>query len=111
MMSHACGTGDEVPQEIVKLMLLLKIQSLSFGHSGVQRDTVTRLVDFYNNDVVPVVYQQGSLGASGDLAPLAHLSLPLIGMGEVDYRGERISGEELLLRLGWKKLNYNPKKD
>ena len=109
VMSHACGTGDEVPQEIVKLMLLLKIQSLSFGHSGVQRDTVTRLVDFYNNDVIPVVYQQGSLGASGDLAPLAHLSLPLIGMGEVDYRGERISGEELLLRLGWKKIKLQSK--
>ncbi|MCD4731828.1 MAG: aromatic amino acid ammonia-lyase, partial [Bacteroidales bacterium] len=75
VMSHACGTGDEVPQEIVKLMLLLKAQSLSYGHSGVQLETVQRLIDFYNHDIIPVVYQLGSLGASGDLAPLAHLSL------------------------------------
>ena len=78
VMSHACGTGDEVPKEIVKLMLLLKIQALSYGKSAVQLQTVERLVDFFNNDMLPVVYQQGSLGASGDLAPLAHMSLPLI---------------------------------
>ena len=71
--SHACGTGEEVPHEIVKIMLLLKIQSLSYGHSGVQLVTVQRLIDFYNNDILPVIYTQGSLGASGDLAPLAHL--------------------------------------
>ena len=87
VMSHACGTGEEVRPAIVKLMLLLKAQSLSYGHSGAQLITVQRLVDMYNNDVIPVVYQQGSLGASGDLAPLAHLSLPLIGMGEVRYKG------------------------
>ncbi len=81
--SHACGTGDYVPKSIVKLMILLKIQSLSYGHSGVHIDTVERLVDFYNLDILPVVYTQGSLGASGDLAPLAHLSLPLIGEGHV----------------------------
>lgn len=83
LLSHACGTGDYVPREIVKLMLLLKIQSLSYGHSGVQIQTVERLVDFFNLDIIPVVYEQGSLGASGDLAPLAHLCLPLLGMGEV----------------------------
>ena len=81
---------DEVPKEIVKLMLFLKIQSLSYGHSGVQLETVERLIDFYNNDILPVVYTQGSLGASGDLAPLAHLSLPLIGKGEVYYKNKRI---------------------
>ncbi|MDI1232988.1 MAG: histidine ammonia-lyase [bacterium] len=83
LRSHACGTGDYVPQSIVKLMLLLKAQSLSYGYSGVQLATVQRLIDFYNLDIIPVVYQQGSLGASGDLAPLAHLSLPLIGEGMV----------------------------
>lgn len=83
LLSHACGTGDLVPREIVKLMLLLKIQSLSYGHSGVQLLTVERLVEFYNKDILPVVYEQGSLGASGDLAPLAHLCLPLLGLGEV----------------------------
>ena len=76
VMSHACGTGERVPAEIVKLMLLLKIQSLSYGNSGVQLETVQRLVDFFNNDVLPVVFQQGSLGASGDLAPLANMCLP-----------------------------------
>ena len=79
LKSHACGLGDEVPKDIVKLMLMLKIKSLSYGYSGVQVDTVKRLMDMYNNDVLPVIYTQGSLGASGDLAPLSHLSLPLIG--------------------------------
>ena len=100
MMSHACGTGDRVPNEIVKIMLLLKIQSLSYGYSGCKLDTVERLIDFFNNDIYPVVYMQGSLGASGDLAPLAHLSLPLIGMGEVEYQGEVISGKQLLKTMG-----------
>ena len=84
VLSHACGTGEEVPFEIVKIMLILKIQSLSFGYSAVQLKTVNRLIDMFNNNIIPVVYEQGSLGASGDLAPLAHLSLPLIGMGEVN---------------------------
>ena len=109
VMSHACGTGDEVLDEIVKLMLLLKIQSLSYGHSGVQLATVNRLIDFYNHDVIPVVYEQGSLGASGDLSPLAHLTLPLIGLGEVTYNGDRISGKEILLKLNWRKINLQSK--
>lgn len=102
--SHACGTGDEVPQEIVKIMLLLKIQSLSYGNSGVQLQTVERLVDFYNNDVLPVIYTQGSLGASGDLAPLAHLSLPLLGEGEVNYEGFRQPAGKVLEKMGWKPI-------
>jgi histidine ammonia-lyase len=102
--SHACGTGDEVPSEIVKIMLLLKIQSLSYGHSGVQLQTVERLVDFYNNDILPVIYTQGSLGASGDLAPLAHLSLPLLGEGEVNYEGFRQPSSKVLEKLGWKPI-------
>lgn len=109
MMSHACGTGDRVPNEIVKIMLLLKIQSLSYGYSGCKLDTVERLIDFFNHDVYPVVYMQGSLGASGDLVPLAHLSLPLIGMGEVEYQGEVISSKELLQRLGWKPIQLASK--
>lgn len=109
VMSHACGTGDEVPEEIVKLMLLLKIQSLSYGHSGVQIETIERLIAFYNNDILPVIYTQGSLGASGDLAPLAHLALPLIGLGEVNYKGERISGKELLSKFSWEKINLKSK--
>ena len=99
--SHACGTGEEVPHEIVKIMLLLKIQSLSYGHSGVQLLTVQRLIDFYNNDILPVIYTQGSLGASGDLAPLAHLSLPLLGEGEVYYDGFRQPAAKVLEKMGW----------
>jgi histidine ammonia-lyase len=102
--SHACGTGDEVPQEIVKIMLLLKIQSLSYGNSGVQLQTVERLVDFFNNDILPVIYTQGSLGASGDLAPLAHLSLPLLGEGEVNYEGFRQPARKVLDKMGWKPI-------
>ena len=101
MMSHACGTGDRVPNDIVKIMLLLKIQSLSYGFSGCQVVTVNRLIDFFNNDVYPVVYMQGSLGASGDLVPLAHLTLPLVGLGEVEYEGKVISGAEMLKKFDW----------
>lgn len=95
VLSHACGMGEEVPQEIVRLMLLLKILGISKGHSGVQLATVERLIYFFNSEIYPIVYQQGSLGASGDLSPLAHLCLPLLGEGEVEFKGERFSGSEL----------------
>ena len=109
VMSHACGTGERVPSEIVKLMLLLKIQSLSYGHSGVQLATVERLVDFYNNDILPIVFQQGSLGASGDLAPLAHLSLPLLGIGEVEVDGLVLDASEVLEQFGWEPIALQSK--
>jgi histidine ammonia-lyase len=102
--SHACGTGDAVPHEIVKIMLLLKIQSLSYGHSGVQLVTVQRLIDFYNHDILPIIYTQGSLGASGDLAPLAHLSLPLLGEGEVYCDGFRQPAAKVLAKMGWEPI-------
>lgn len=107
--SHACGTGDRVPNDIVKIMLLLKIQSLSYGYSGCKVDTVEQLIRFFNNDVYPVVYKQGSLGASGDLVPLAHLSLPLVGLGEVEYQGKVISGAELLRKKRWKPIELASK--
>ena len=109
VMSHACGTGEKVRPEIVKIMLLLKIQSLSSGYSGVQTATVRRLIDMFNNDIIPVVYQQGSLGASGDLAPLAHMSLPLIGMGEVEYQGKILPAAQVWESLGWKPLRLQSK--
>lgn len=102
--SHACGTGEEVPQDIVKLMLLLKIQSLSYGNSGVQVETVERLIDFYNENVLPVIYTQGSLGASGDLAPLAHLSLPLLGEGEVWFNGKKELSADILKHFNWQPI-------
>ena len=101
VVSHACGTGEEVPVEIVRLMLFLKIQSLSYGHSGIRLETLERLIDFFNHDIIPVVYTQGSLGASGDLAPLAHLSLPLLGMGEVYHHGKKRNASEVLEEKGW----------
>ncbi len=109
VMSHACGLGDEVPTEIIKLMLFLKVQGLSYGHSGIQLQTAQRLLDFFNNDIIPVIYQQGSLGASGDLAPLAHLSLPLIGEGEVYFRGEKKEAKEVLEIMNWQPLTLKSK--
>lgn len=109
IMSHACGVGSRVPNDIVKIMLFLKAQSLSYGYSGCQVETVERLIDFFNNDVYPVVYTQGSLGASGDLVPLAHLCLPLLGMGEVEYKGERMSGKALLQKMNWKPIQLASK--
>lgn len=109
VMSHACGMGEEVSDEIVRLMLLLKIQSLSYGHSGVQMETVQRLIDFYNEGIYPVVYKFGSLGASGDLAPLAHLSLPLLGLGEVNYQGKRYPSKDILNKFNWKPIELESK--
>lgn len=109
VMSHACGVGEKVAPEIVKMMLLLKIQSLSYGNSGVQLATVERLVDFFNADVLPVVYSQGSLGASGDLAPLANMCLPLLGLGEVLYKGETRKSAEVLAENGWEPLTLMSK--
>ena len=109
VLSHACGAGEEVPEEIVKIMLLLKIKNFVYGHSGVSMDVAGRLVDFYNQGIRPVIYQQGSLGASGDLAPLAHLSLPLLGEGKVRYKGNTISTAALYRELGWEKLTLQSK--
>jgi histidine ammonia-lyase len=108
-MSHACGSGDLVPLEICKRMLLLKIQSLSLGYSGVRLELVQRLVDMYNAEIIPVIFQQGSLGASGDLAPLAHLSLPLMGMGDVYVNGVQRSASEALEMMGWEPLTLQSK--
>lgn len=109
VMSHACGTGNEISQELVKIMILLKIQSVSYGHSGVQLTTVERLIDFFNNDILPVVYEYGSLGASGDLSPLAHMCLPMLGMGEVNYQGMKLSGSELLTKMNWEPISLRSK--
>ena len=95
VLSHACGLGNEVPQEIVKLMLLLKIKNFVYGNSGISLQVTNRLIDFYNQNILPVVYQLGSLGASGDLAPLAHLSLPLLNKGEVYIDGLKRNANEL----------------
>lgn len=110
VMSHACGVGDEVPHDVVRLMLLLKAQNFCFGYSGAQLQTVQRLVDCYNDDILPVVYQQGSLGASGDLCPLANLMLPaILGMGDVYWHGRRCSADEVYQAKGWKPIELQSK--
>ena len=110
VMSHACGVGDEVPAEVVRLMLLLKAQNFCFGYSGAQLQTVQRLVDCYNDDVLPVVYQQGSLGASGDLCPLANLMLPaILGMGDVYWHGRRCDVQEVYKAKGWQPIELQSK--
>ncbi len=109
VMSHACGTGEFAPKAIVKLMLLLKIQSLSYGYSGVQLVTVNRLIAMYNADVIPVVYTQGSLGTSGDLAPLAHMSLPLLGMGDVWIGEQVVKASKVMLEHNWSPITLKAK--
>lgn len=107
--SHACSVGTELNPEIVRLMLLLKAHALSMGHSGVQVVTVQRVLDLYNNDILPIVYDRGSLGASGDLAPLANLFLPLIGEGDVNYKGVRRPAAEVLKEVGLEPVKLQSK--
>ncbi len=107
--SHSCSVGTPIDPVIIRLMLLLKAHALTMGYSGVQVSTVERILDFYNNDVLPVVFDRGSLGASGDLAPLANLFLPLIGEGEVWYKGKRIRSKEALNIFGWKPIKLKSK--
>jgi histidine ammonia-lyase len=109
VLSHACGTGPELERDLVRLMLLLKIKGLSLGHSGVTTATVERLTEMFNRDILPVIPEQGSLGASGDLAPLAHLSLPLLGQGEVRLKGEKMTSSEMLSQTGLHALRLQSK--
>jgi len=109
VMSHACNTGDEIHPDIIRLMLFLKAHALSLGHSGVQVATVQRILDLYNNDVLPIVYDRGSLGASGDLAPLSNLFLPLLGLGDVRYKGEKYDAAEIMKKFGWQPIELKSK--
>ena len=109
VLSHACGTGDKVPNEIVKIMLLLKVQSLSYGYSGVQLETIERLIAMFNKNILPVIFQQGSLGASGDLAPLAHLSLPLLGEGKVVVDRKEVATKSIMKANKWKAIELQSK--
>ncbi len=109
VMSHACGMGNKVPNEIVRILLLLKIQSLSYGKSGVQLQTVSALINLYNYKIYPVVFEQGSLGASGDLAPLAHISLALLGKGRVNFAGNELPASEALAKCGLQAVTLKSK--
>ncbi|MCH5225269.1 MAG: histidine ammonia-lyase [Muribaculaceae bacterium] len=107
--SHSCSVGKLIDKVVIKLMMMLKAHAISLGYSGVQLSTVERILDFYNNDIYPVVYDRGSLGASGDLAPLANLFLPLIGEGEVIYQDKRMTGKEILELFGWQPVRLQSK--
>jgi histidine ammonia-lyase len=109
VISHACNVGPEVPADVVKLMLLLKAHALSKGNSAVQLVTVQRIIDLFNHNVLPVVCEQGSLGASGDLAPLAMLFLPLLGLGEVNFEGQKTTAAEVLKKLKWEPIKLEAK--
>ena len=109
LISHACGVGEDVPDAVVKAMLLLKIKALSQGHSGVRLETVHRLIAHWNDRLYPVVPSQGSLGASGDLAPLSHMVLPLIGYGEVRVDGVPVPAKDVLQAKGWEPLKLEAK--
>ena len=109
LKSHSCSVGTPVDKVVVKLMLLLKAHAISLGYSGVQLSTVERILDFYNNGIYPVVYDRGSLGASGDLAPLANLFLPLIGEGIAEFEGKVYTGKEILDMFGWKPVHLESK--
>src|SRR5205823_675656 len=109
LQSHSVGVGNPVPDEISKLMLITKMHALSQGYSGVRLETMQRILWHIENDVIPVVPEKGSVGASGDLAPLAHLFLPLIGLGEVIYHGVRYKAQEVLKKFSLSTIQLGPK--
>lgn len=109
VLSHACGTGELLSDEVVSLILLLKINNLSQGYSGVRLELIEALISLYNHKVYPCIYGKGSVGASGDLVPLAHMSLPLLGVGNVRYKGNIISAEEGLKIAGLEPLELEAK--
>jgi len=109
LRSHACGVGEPYPMEIIRAAMLLRANALAKGNSGARVATVELLVDCLNRGVVPVVPSRGSVGASGDLAPLAHLALPLVGEGEAWVDGERLEGREALARAGLEPIRLQAK--
>lgn len=109
LQSHSVGVGDPIPEELAKLMLITKVHALAKGYSGVQLSTLERILWHIEEEVIPVVPEKGSVGASGDLAPLAHLFLPLIGLGEVFYKGKRCKTQELFQEKGMRPIELGPK--
>jgi histidine ammonia-lyase len=109
LQSHSVGVGEPIPQEVAKLMLITKVHSLARGYSGIRMETLERIMWHIDNHVIPVVPQKGSVGASGDLAPLAHLFLPLVGLGEVYYKNERMSAATMFKKEGLAAVSLGPK--
>jgi histidine ammonia-lyase len=109
LQSHSVGVGEAIPVEIAKLMLITKVHALSQGYSGVQLPTIERILWHIENNIIPVVPEKGSVGASGDLAPLAHLFLPLIGLGEVFYEGRKYQSQEVFSKFNLSPIKLGPK--
>src|SRR5882757_2968611 len=109
LQSHSVGVGEPIPVEVAKIMLITKVHALARGYSGVQLETLERICWHIDNNVIPVVPEKGSVGASGDLAPLSHLFLPLIGLGEVFYKGKRAPTQEILQQFGLPPVRLGPK--
>ncbi len=109
LQSHSVGVGDAIPAEVAKLMLITKVHALAQGYSGVQLETLQRIIWHIENDIIPVVPEKGSVGASGDLAPLAHLFLPLIGLGECYYKGERKNTAAIFAKENKQAIQLGPK--
>jgi len=109
LVSHACGVGEIVPEEISRLVMLIKLLTFRTGHTGISLAPVNRLLDHWNNDIIPAIPKRGTVGASGDLAPLAHMSLPLVGLGKVHFRGQVVESAKALQEMNWKPLTLQPK--
>lgn len=109
VVSHAVGVGEIVSERLSRLTLLIKLLTFRSGHTGITVSTVERLLDFWNNDVIPAIPKKGSVGASGDLAPLAHMALPLLGLGHVHFCGEVVESEPVLRKMGWEPIRLQPK--
>lgn len=109
ILSHACGIGEIVPEEVSRLTLLIKLLTFRSGNTGVSLKVVQRFIDLWNNDIIPTIPKKGTVGASGDLAPLAHLGLPVVGLGSVHYNGEISETSEVYDKIGWKAVELEPK--
>ncbi len=109
VVSHACGIGEPAEADVVRLMILIKLLTFRTGVTGISRDPVLRLISFWNEDILPVIPRKGTVGASGDLAPLAHLTLPIIGLGQVYYQQKLYETSELYEKLGWQPIKLKPK--
>jgi len=109
LLSHSVGIGEIVPERISRLALLNKLLTFRSGHTGVSLDVVHRMLDFWNHDIIPTIPKRGTVGASGDLAPLAHLAQPLVGLGKVHYRGKIVEASSALEQMGWAPLRLKPK--
>ncbi len=98
ILSHACGAGRPLPTDVVRAIMVLRANALSIGYSGIRLSTLETLIKMVNENINPIIFEKGSLGASGDLAPLSHMVLPMIGEGEAEYKGEIMSGREAMIK-------------